>query len=71
MYLAQPTQDVLRAVLRSCRRHFIDAAAFSAFLNLLYLAPTLYMLQIYDRVVPTAGKTTSCLVAVSYCRTMS
>jgi ATP-binding cassette subfamily C protein len=31
------------------------AAGFSALLNLLYLAPTLYMLQIYDRVVPTRG----------------
>jgi len=64
VYLAQPTQDVLRAVLRSCRRHFIDAAAFSAFLNLLYLAPTLYMLQIYDRVVPTRGHLTLWLLTV-------
>ena len=31
---------------------------FSALLNLLYLAPTLYMLQVYDRVVPTRGTTT-------------
>jgi ATP-binding cassette subfamily C protein len=31
---------------------------FSAMLNLLYLAPTLYMLQIYDRVVPTRGQLT-------------
>lgn len=34
------------------------AGAFSAFLNVLYLAPTLYMLQVYDRVVPTQGKLT-------------
>lgn len=33
----------------------MNAAVFSAFLNLLYLAPTLYMLQVYDRVVPTRG----------------
>jgi len=31
------------------------AAGFSALLNLLYLAPTLYMLQVYDRVVPSRG----------------
>src|SRR5215470_11398196 len=31
------------------------AAVFSALLNLLYLAPTLFMLQVYDRVVPTRG----------------
>lgn len=34
------------------------AGTFSALLNLLYLAPTLYMLQVYDRVVPTQGKLT-------------
>jgi ATP-binding cassette subfamily C protein len=40
-------------------------AAFSALINVLYLAPTLYMLQVYDRVVPTAGlQTLSILTAV-------
>jgi ATP-binding cassette subfamily C protein len=31
---------------------------FSALLNLLFIAPMLYMLQVYDRVIPTAGRTT-------------
>ena len=31
---------------------------FSALLNLLFIAPMLYMLQVYDRVVPTYGATT-------------
>jgi ATP-binding cassette subfamily C protein len=44
--------------LYDCRQHFIAAAAFSLLINLLYLAPTIYMLQVYDRVVPTGGKTT-------------
>ena len=43
------------AALRACHQHFIWAAVFSALLNLLYLAPTLYMLQVYDRVVPARG----------------
>lgn len=38
-----------------CRRYLVAAAIFSAFVNLLYIAPTLYMLQVYDRVVPTQG----------------
>lgn len=46
---------VLRSALATCRRHFVAAAAFSALVNLLYIAPTLYMLQVYDRVVPTRG----------------
>lgn len=40
------------------KRHFLWAALFSALANLLFLAPTLYMLQVYDRVVPTRGGTT-------------
>lgn len=45
----------MRAALALCRRHFVSAAAFSALVNLLYIVPTLYMLQVYDRVVPTQG----------------
>lgn len=48
----------IAVALRSCRRHFLGAAGFSALLNLLFLAPMLYMLQIYDRAVPTQGKLT-------------
>jgi ATP-binding cassette subfamily C protein len=51
--------------LAQCRRHFIAAAAFSLLINVLYLAPTLYMLQVYDRVVPTAGKTTLLFVTIA------
>jgi ATP-binding cassette subfamily C protein len=51
--------------LTLCRRHFIAAAAFSLFINVLYLAPTLYMLQVYDRVVPTGGKTTLLFVTLA------
>jgi ATP-binding cassette subfamily C exporter for protease/lipase len=46
---------VMRAALALCRRHLVAAAAFSALVNLLYIAPTLFMLQVYDRVVPTQG----------------
>jgi len=46
---------VIRKSLEMCRRHFVAAAAFSALVNLLNIAPTLYMLQVYDRVIPTRG----------------
>ncbi|HEX6660932.1 MAG TPA: type I secretion system permease/ATPase [Sphingomicrobium sp.] len=49
---------LIAEALSDCRQHFIAAAAFSLLINLLYLAPTIYMLQVYDRVVPTGGKTT-------------
>jgi len=39
----------------ACRSHFALAAGLSALVNVLYLAPTIYMMQVYDRVVPTGG----------------
>lgn len=55
--IAPPT-EILATALRACRRHFMAVAAFSALLNLLFLVPMLYMLQIYDRVIPTRGSVT-------------
>lgn len=55
--LRQPSETIA-AALRSCREHFLAAAGFSALLNLLFLVPMLYMLQVYDRAVPTQGKLT-------------
>ena len=57
--------EILAAALRDCRQHFFAAAVFSLLINVLYLAPTLYMLQVYDRVVPTAGTTTLLFVTMA------
>jgi ATP-binding cassette subfamily C protein len=56
---------VLAEALADCRQHFIAAAVFSLLINILYLAPTLYMLQVYDRVVPTAGTTTLLFITLA------
>ncbi|WP_162242926.1 type I secretion system permease/ATPase [Sphingomonas sp. Leaf412] len=48
----------MTAALRGARRHFVLAAVFSGFVNLLYLVPSIFMLQVYDRVVPTRGAAT-------------
>lgn len=48
-------QSALGTALAACRRHVVAAAGFSALVNILYIVPTLYMLQVYDRVVPTRG----------------
>lgn len=45
----------LKLALAKCRTHFVAVGIFSALLNLLFLVPMLYMLQVYDRVVPTRG----------------
>lgn len=47
--------EPLGGALRACKRHFTWAFLFSALVNILYLAPTLYMLQVYDRVMATGG----------------
>lgn len=59
----------LQAALRKCRRHFIATGIFSGLINILYLVPSIFMLQVYDRVVPTRGVPTllvlSLILAIS------
>jgi ATP-binding cassette subfamily C protein len=52
---------VLRAALGACRRHAAYVVLFSLALNVLYLAPSLFMLQVYDRVL-TSGDTLTLLL---------
>jgi len=56
---------ILRTGIEACRRHFIYAMLFSALLNLLFIAPMLYMLQVYDRVIPTASGTTLLFLTIA------
>lgn len=45
----------IAAAIAACRWHLVIAAVFSCLINVLYLAPSIYMMQVYDRVVPTGG----------------
>ncbi|MBB3471869.1 type I secretion system permease/ATPase [Sphingomonas sp. BK345] len=57
--MTDPAADSpMRRAVALCRRHVAAAFGFSALVNVLYIAPTLYMLQVYDRVVPTQGQLT-------------
>ncbi|EZP69703.1 Type I secretion system ATPase family protein [Sphingomonas paucimobilis] len=51
-------RNPLRDALRACKVHFIWAGVFSGLINILYLVPSIFMLQVYDRVVPTRGGAT-------------
>ncbi|GAA4753106.1 type I secretion system permease/ATPase [Sphingomonas daechungensis] len=51
--------------VEACRPHFLAAAVFSLFINLLFLAPAIYMLQVYDRVVATGGKMTLLFITLA------
>jgi len=64
IFNSPPGAEPLYKALGECRVYFFGAAVFSAFVNLLYLAPTLYMMQVYDRVIPTSGLTTLALVTL-------
>jgi ATP-binding cassette subfamily C exporter for protease/lipase len=57
---ATPSNDKgeLRLALDSCRGAFRSVAAFSAIVNLMVLVPSLYMLQVYDRVLASRNQTT-------------
>ena len=46
------------------RRQVVFVLVFSAAVNLLYLAPSLYMMQVYDRVLTTGGLTTLMFVSL-------
>lgn len=50
--------EAVGRALKACKRHFVYALGFSALVNLLFIVPMLYMLQVYERVVPTRGGTT-------------
>jgi PrtD family type I secretion system ABC transporter len=55
----------IREAFAACRQHFLAAAGASFLLNLLFLAPAIYMLQVYDRVVATGGKLTLLYITVA------
>ncbi|WP_323140222.1 type I secretion system permease/ATPase [Massilia phyllosphaerae] len=48
----------IERVLRSFKSTFFTVGAFSAIINLLLLAPSLYMLQVYDRVLASRNEVT-------------
>ncbi|EIK93647.1 type 1 secretion system ATPase HasD [Pseudomonas sp. M47T1] len=54
----------LRSALAAARRSLVDIAVFSAVINLLMLAPALYMLQVYDRVLASGNQTTLLMLTV-------
>ena len=56
-------RSALRSVLWQFKKEFLVVGALSAVANLLMLTPTLYMLQVYDRVMISANTLT--LVSVS------
>src|SRR5215475_13197130 len=52
------SDDPVTAGLRASARQLLGVAAFSGVVNLLTLSGSLYMLQVYDRVIPSRNVAT-------------
>jgi ATP-binding cassette, subfamily C, bacterial EexD len=57
-YPSTSPTDELGAALKASRGSFLFAGLFSMFINLMLLAPALYMLQVYDRVLTSGSQST-------------
>ena len=47
------THNVVPVALAEARRRLVSVAAISGAINLLMLSGSIYMLQVYDRVIPS------------------
>jgi ATP-binding cassette subfamily C protein EexD len=54
----------LAETLKETKRYFIYAGIFSAAVNLLQLAPVIYMLQVYDRVMSSGSLSTLTMLTI-------
>lgn len=61
---AVPGRSELSLVLRAFRREFLAIALFSAIANVLMLVPTIYMLQVFDRVLVSRSELTLLFVSL-------
>ncbi len=68
--MARIDNDPVAAGLAESRRRLLHVALFSGLINLLTMAGSLYMLQVYDRVIPSRNLATlvglSVMVALAY-----
>ncbi|MFA7264256.1 MAG: type I secretion system permease/ATPase [Caulobacter sp.] len=64
-YPNMDSPPLLVEAFQACRPHFVGIAIFSGLLNVLFLTPSIYMLQVYDRVVPTGGLMTLAFITLA------
>ncbi|HVO02137.1 MAG TPA: type I secretion system permease/ATPase [Candidatus Cybelea sp.] len=62
---SQPRATAIRLALKSSRPHLLAATLFSLGINLLYLTPTIYMLQVYNRVMNSGHIPTLLMISMA------
>jgi ATP-binding cassette subfamily C protein EexD len=60
----EPFKSDLGRALGACKGSFLWAGFFSLFVNLLLLAPSIYMLAVYDRVLASGSESTLLMLTV-------
>jgi ATP-binding cassette subfamily C protein len=65
MTRADSKKNGMREVIAACRDIIVWALIFGAGVNLLYLAPSLFMMQIFDRVLPSGGLYTLVFISLA------
>ncbi|EXF46638.1 heme acquisition ABC transporter HasD, ATP-binding protein [Pseudomonas sp. BAY1663] len=61
--MSEPRNEIL-AALTSYKGGFFSIGLFSAIINLLMLAPAVYMLQVYDRVLASGNPMTLAMLTL-------
>ena len=56
--IAPPQQSDLGSALKACRHAFVGVGLISFMINLLYLTGSIFMLEVYDRVLPSRSVAT-------------
>ena len=64
MGTAPVSVNEVRLALKACRAGFANVGVFTAVINLLMLAPALYMLQVYDRVLSSGNEMTLLMLSL-------
>lgn len=71
MLKSKPSRSELAAALESCKQAFVGVGIISAVVNVLMLTGSIFMLQIYDRVLPSGSVPTlvglAIFAGVLYC----
>ena len=62
-YLKMPKNEIAQAIA-GYKAVFITVGIFSAIINLMMLVPSLYMLQVYDRVLASRNQTTLLMLTI-------